>query len=125
MKLVGEQGTAGQPIIAANAWLYYEAATYSTEAHPVMYLNESLTEDYGSLAMLKDDAHGKIMSLSDYTSTHRYVWYLKSADASVEIEPPVVTWKKSKKSERMTICVVPRGSERCCTIRRRTSAELF
>lgn len=96
VKLVGEQGTAGQPIIAANAWLYYEAATYSTEAHPVMYLNESLTEDYGSLAMLKDDAHGKIMSLSDYTSTHRYVWYLKSADASVEIEPPVATWKKVK-----------------------------
>lgn len=95
---IAKEGAPGQPIIAASPWLYYEAAFYSTTDHPVFFLNSSTHYEYGSLAMLKDNATGKITDLNAFTTSHRYVWYLDNTSGG-ELQPPVATWHRLKSVE--------------------------
>lgn len=96
IKLIDGAGMAGQPIICATPWLYYEAAAYDSTAHPVYFDNATLTQNYGSLAMLKESDMGKIKSLSVFTAQHRYVWYMDNPAADVAVKPPVETWREVK-----------------------------
>ena len=92
---VAQGGEAGQPIIAASPWVYYEAAFYSTADHPVYFLDSSTHYEYGSLAMLHDNSFGKITDLTAFTASHRYVWYLDNTSGS-SLKPPVTGWKLIK-----------------------------
>ncbi len=95
---IAKVGGDGQPIIAASPWLYYEAAFYSSDEHPVYFLDSSTQYEYGSLAMLKENDMGKITDLSDLTNTHPYVWYMDNTSGN-ELTPPVDSWRKVKSVE--------------------------
>ena len=95
MANIAEAGKAGQPVVAASPWVYYEASFYSSNTYPVYYLASTINEDYGSLAMLKEDDTGKIVDLAAFAKQHRYVWYVNVTEN--EIEPPVASWKLVKK----------------------------
>lgn len=97
MKKISEDGTPGQPVIAATPWVYYEASFYSNEAHPVYYPESTLNENIGSLAMLKEDDTGKIDDLEAFAQRYKYVWYIDSTDK--EIVPPIASWKLQKTVE--------------------------
>ncbi len=92
LQLIYEQGKPGEPIIAANPWIYYEAAFYDDTDHHVYFVDLD-KYNWGSLRMLKDTNIGKISNLEKFTATHRYVWYFTNTD---KVEPPVATWKKIK-----------------------------
>ena len=95
MANIAEAGKAGQPVVASSPWVYYEASFYSSNTHPVYYPASTINEDYGSLAMLKEDDTGKIADLAAFAKQHRYVWYINVTEN--EIEPPVASWKLVKK----------------------------
>lgn len=92
---VQASGEAGQPIIAATPWIYYEASFYDTADNHVYFLNDSTNYQWGSLAMLRDRPIGKINDLDKFTDTYRYVWYL-GANSQGDVTPPVDTWRQVK-----------------------------
>ncbi len=96
IKLIDMEGIVGQPIICASPWLYYEAAAYESSEHPVYFTQASITQNYGSLAMLKESNMGKIRSLDVFTKSHRYVWFFDNPAADAAIVPPVASWKTVK-----------------------------
>ena len=79
------------PVLAASPWMYYEASFYSSSKNPVYYPADTLVEDYGSLAMLKQDDTGRVDDVTAFASNHRYIWYIYSADD--EVSPPGKSWK--------------------------------
>lgn len=92
---IASAGEAGQPIISATPWIYYEASFYDSSEHPVYYLESTTRDDYGSLAMLKEDDTGRISDVAAFTKQYRYVWYFDTTKN--EIKPPVASWKLVKK----------------------------
>ena len=93
---IAKIGDAGQPIIAASPWTYYEIAPYDSREHRVYFMNEYTEYKYGSLEMLKTSETGKITSLGDFTARHRYVWYV-AYNVDGNITPPVESWKEIRK----------------------------
>jgi mannosyltransferase len=67
---------SGEPIIADSPWLFYEAVFYSTDAHPVYFLDSSTDYKFGSLDMLQYNDQHKIKDLTAFTRQHPMVWYL-------------------------------------------------
>lgn len=90
---VHQAGEVGQPIIAASPWIYYEAAFYDDEDHPVYFLDSSTTYSWGSETMLRDSQIGKINHLDEFTRDNRFVWYL-GQNSDGEVEPPVEGWQR-------------------------------
>jgi uncharacterized membrane protein len=87
-----EKSTPGEPIITNTPWVFYEAVFYSTDEHPVYFIDAQTSYEYGSLDMLKySDAH-KIKDLDAFVKEHPVVWYIGYAVG--ELQPPVKTWKK-------------------------------
>lgn len=95
---IREQGEFGQPIIAASPWIYYEASFYDSRNHRVYYLESTLTDPWGSLAMLKENDMGKIKDIEEFSSLYRYVWYLGSSSKG-DLTPPVEGWQAVKTVE--------------------------
>lgn len=86
------KSTAGQPIIAATPWLYYEAAFYSTSANTVYYIEPS-EYPFGSLAMLKNNDDYKIKDIDKFAIDNPIVWYVGySSDG--KLEAPYKNWEK-------------------------------
>lgn len=92
---IHQSGEAGQPIIAASPWIYYEAAFYDSADHRVRFLDSSTKYQWGSLAMLKDSQMGKINHLDEFIKVYRYVWYLDT-NSQDEVSPPDESWKRIK-----------------------------
>jgi hypothetical protein len=84
-------GTVGQPIIAETPWLYYEAAFYSTNNHPVYYI-DPIEYNFGSLAMLKNDDYGKIKDITAFTAEHPTLWYI-AYSKSGDVKKPYDNWR--------------------------------
>ncbi len=80
-----------QPIIAATPWFFYEADFYSTENHPVYYIEPSEYK-YGSLDMLKYNDQNKIKDISTFTSANQIVWYVGDPGSN-EFAAPYSNWK--------------------------------
>jgi uncharacterized membrane protein len=64
-----------QPIIANTPWLFYEAVFYSTDSHPVYFI-EAKDYKYGSLDMLKYNDQYKIKDINAFTKDNAIVWYI-------------------------------------------------
>ena len=64
-----------QPIIANTPWIFYEAVFYSTDSHPVYFI-DAKEYKYGSLAMLKYNDQNKIKDVSAFTKANPVVWYI-------------------------------------------------
>ncbi|MGE5327726.1 MAG: glycosyltransferase family 39 protein [Thiobacillus sp.] len=73
VQIATEKSNGKQPIIAATPWLFYEATFYSTDDHPVYFLNPS-SYQIGSLAMLKDSDEHKIKDIAAFSKANPTVW---------------------------------------------------
>jgi uncharacterized membrane protein len=88
--LVAKAGD-GQPIIADSPWLFYEAVFYSTDNHPVYFIDANTQYKYGSLNMLRDNDQYKIKDLDSFTKAHPIVWYL-GRPGSNTLTAPKASW---------------------------------
>ena len=67
------------PIISNSEWLYYDMAAYTSEEHPVLFIDELVDYRYGSLEPLKQSYFGKIEHLDEWLEKHDSFWYVGSA----------------------------------------------
>jgi hypothetical protein len=81
----------GQPIIADSPWLFYEAVFYSTDNHPVYFIDANTEYKYGSLNMLRENDQHKIKDLDAFTKAHPTVWYLGRPGYN-NLTPPKGSW---------------------------------
>jgi uncharacterized membrane protein len=65
----------GEPFIATDVWVFYEAVFYTTKEHPIYFLGETTEYKYGSVDMLKYNDQFKINDLSAFVKDHPIVWY--------------------------------------------------
>ncbi|MFZ2125308.1 MAG: glycosyltransferase family 39 protein [Candidatus Saccharimonadales bacterium] len=83
--------SVGQPIIAESPWLFYEAVFYSTNDHPVYYI-DPIEYNFGSLEMLKNNDHGKIKEITAFTAEHPTFWYI-AFSKSGNVTKPYDNWQ--------------------------------
>ena len=92
---VVEKAKPGEPLIATDPWIFYEAVFYSSDDHPVYFLDQTTEYKYGSLDMLKDHDQFKIKDLEAFVKQHPIVWYFGSVGDG-EIKPPEIAhnWRQ-------------------------------
>lgn len=73
-----------EPIIAADPWVYYEAAIYSTNEHPIYFSAEHTDYKYGSLEMLKQSDNGKIKDIQSFIKDNYTFWYIGYSDNELQ-----------------------------------------
>lgn len=93
VKRILAEAKAGEPIIAGSPWIYYEAVFYSTDKHPVYFLDSSTNYEFGSLDMLKYSDYHKIKNLDEFTKNNPVVWYVDSVKQP-NLTPPSDKWKE-------------------------------
>ncbi|MFZ1301609.1 MAG: glycosyltransferase family 39 protein [Candidatus Microsaccharimonas sp.] len=86
-------GQPGEPIIATSPWIFYEAVPYTTEEHPVYFIDANTEYIYGSLDMLKYNDIHKIKDLDAFAKANPIIWYLGQADSG-DIAPYKDSWQK-------------------------------
>jgi hypothetical protein len=67
-----------QPIIAESVWVFYNATFYSTNSHPVFFI-DPVKYQYGSTDMLKYSDQHKIKNIKAFTQDNPIFWYVGSA----------------------------------------------
>lgn len=67
------------PIVSNSAWLYYDLAAYTSEEHPVLFINEKTSYKYGSTLPLKNSYFGRIDDLDGWLTKHNSFWYVGKA----------------------------------------------
>lgn len=67
------------PIISNSEWLYYDLAAYTSEEHPILFIDELVDYRYGSLEPLKQSYFGRIKDLDEWLNIHESFWYVGSA----------------------------------------------
>ena len=85
-----------QPIIADSPWLFYEAVSYSTDKHPVYFIDANTGYRYGSLDMLKYNDQHKIKDLTQFTKENPIVWYV-GLPRGADFSAPYSNWKVLQK----------------------------
>jgi len=92
VEAIDAKAKPGEPIIANSPWVFYEAVFYSTNDHPVYFIDSQTQYIYGSLEMLKTNDMHKIKDLPAFTKEHPTVWYI--GNSSQDLAPPVSGWKQ-------------------------------
>ena len=72
------------PIISESVWLYYDLAAYTSEEHPILFINEKVDYRYGSLEPLRQSYFGRIDDLDKWLEKHDSFWYVGSAPENTE-----------------------------------------
>lgn len=92
---IAEKAEPGEPLIATDPWIFYEAVFYNNSDHPIYFLNQTTEYKYGSLDMLKDHDQFKIKDLDAFVKQHPIVWYFGNVGDG-EITPPSIAhdWKQ-------------------------------
>lgn len=93
LEKVWQRAKPGEPIIAASPWVYYEASFYSSDDHPVYFIDAKTEYIYGSMEMLKQSDMGKIKDLNVFSKQHPRVWYVGYPQAN-NLESPDKTWEQ-------------------------------
>jgi uncharacterized membrane protein len=75
-----ERSGDSEPIIAADPWIYYEAAIYSTAKHPIYFAQEYTDYKYGYIEMLKQSDDGKIKDIQSFIKDNYTFWYIAYSD---------------------------------------------
>lgn len=85
----------GEPLIATDPWVFYEAIFYTSTAHPIYFLDQTTEYKYGSTDMLKYNDQFKIKDLDAFVAVHPKVWYFGNVGTG-EITPPSIAkgWQK-------------------------------
>lgn len=65
----------GEPFIATDVWVFYEAIFYATKDHPVYFLDQTTEYKYGSTDMLEQNDQFKIKDLNEFARNHPVLWY--------------------------------------------------
>jgi len=86
----------GEPLIATDPWVFYEAVFYTSTNHPVYFLDQTTEYKYGSVDMLKYNDQFKIKDLTAFVATHPTVWYFGNPGGEGPIEPPLIAhdWRQ-------------------------------
>jgi uncharacterized membrane protein len=79
----------GEPFIATDVWIFYEAAFYTTPEHPIYFLDQMTEYKYGSTDMLQYNDQFKIKDLDAFVKDHPKVWYFGNRGQAA-IEPPSI-----------------------------------
>lgn len=86
-----------QPIIADSPWLFYEAVSYSTDKHPIYFIDANTEYIYGSLEMLKGNSDytkkHKIQDMDSFTNNNSIVWYV-GLPRGADYNAPYDDWKE-------------------------------
>ena len=86
---IAEKAKPGEPLIATDPWIFYEAVFYNSDEHPIYFLDQTTEYKYGSLDMLKDHDQFKIKDLDAFLKQHPIVWYFGNVGDG-EITPPEI-----------------------------------
>jgi len=79
----------GEPIIAADPWIFYEAVFYDSTSHPIYFIDADTHYIYGSLDMLKYSNAHKINDLAAFAKANPIVWYIGGVqDQTIRTIPP-------------------------------------
>lgn len=76
IQAIDAKAKPGEPIIANSPWIFYEAIPYSTNDHPIYFIDADTQYIYGSLDMLKDNDAHKIKDVPAFLAQHPKVWYI-------------------------------------------------
>jgi hypothetical protein len=88
-----QKSKPGEPFIATDVWVFYEAVFYSTKEHPVYFLDQTADYRYGSTDMLKNNDQFKIKNLDEFVKTHPTVWYFGNhGDTPIEAPSIAHNW---------------------------------
>jgi len=90
-----QASSAGVPIVARSPWIFYEAAPYSTDEHPIYFIDEATDYKFGSLDMLKYNDMHKIKDLAAFEKEHPVIWYLDNT-ADEDVPAYSDSWQKIK-----------------------------
>ena len=95
IQLMSAKSKPGEPLIATDPWVFYEAVFYTTKDHPVYFLEQTTEYKYGSVDMLKYNDEFKIKDLDTFLKVHPTVWYFGNHGDS-PITPPSIAhgWKQ-------------------------------
>lgn len=95
IQAIDAKATPGEPLIATDPWVFYEAIFYSTDAHPVYFLDQTTQYKYGSTDMLENNDQFKIKDLNAFTAKHPTIWYFGNVGNN-DITPPSIAkgWQK-------------------------------
>ncbi len=90
IEAIDAKAKPGEPLIATDPWVFYEAVFYTTKEHPVYFINQTTEYKYGSVDMLKYNDQFKIKDLNTFTTVHPTVWYFGNKGTD-PIMPPSTT----------------------------------
>lgn len=93
VKSIISQSAPGTPIIANSPWIFYEAVPYSTDEHPVYFIDANTEYIYGSLDMLKYRDEHKIKDMDAFEKQHPLIWYI-GVTGSDDVPAYQTDWKK-------------------------------
>lgn len=77
--ILGLDAGANLPIVSNSTWLYYDLAAYTSAEHPVLFINEKASYEYGSTLPLKESYFGRIDDLDGWLAEHDSFWYVGKA----------------------------------------------
>lgn len=92
---IQQTGKVGEPIIVTSPWIFYEAVPYSTQDHPIYFIDANTQYIYGSLDMLKNNDLHKIKDIDAFAKNNPVIWYLGQAESG-DIAPYKDSWTKIK-----------------------------
>ncbi len=93
VQAIQEATPEGAPIIAKTPWVFYEAAPYATENHPIYFIDENTEYYFGSLDMLKYNDMHKIKDIAAFEKQNPTIWYLDNT-SDADVAPNDESWKK-------------------------------
>ena len=97
IEAVNKKSKAGEPIIVATPWLFYEASFYSNKHNSIYYIEPS-EYNFGSLDMLKynDESKIKQSELASFSKSNPIIWYVGYLQSN-EVTLPNSDWKVLEK----------------------------
>lgn len=83
----------GIPIVAQSPWVFYEAIFYNSDTHPIYFVDETTSYEYGSLDMLRTRDQFKIKDMTAFAEENPVIWYLANT-TEADVPPLKESWVK-------------------------------
>ena len=64
------------PIVVNSPQLFLELSSYTSEHHPILFIDEMTKYDDAKLTILKDSYFGKINDFDGWLNEHSSFWYV-------------------------------------------------
>jgi len=96
IKLITDNSEVGQPIVAESPFLFFEVTYYSTDNHPVFFIEEEKYNKMGSLDMLKYNDDHKIKNELEFSRNNPVIWYITYQSPN-DFIPPILNCNVSSR----------------------------